>query len=100
MVKLAWCLVVVAIVGVAIALAAQPAAAQGQGQTQMDQQAQPAAQPRAAGEYPNVGGLRQFAAESNYMSLPGYLRWQVFMEQKVWLSVPEAKRIVTEQSGK
>jgi hypothetical protein len=99
MVKLAWCLVVVAVVGMAIALVAQPAAAQGQ--MQMNQtQGQPAEQPRAAGEYPNVGGLRQFAAESNYMSLPGYLRWQVFMEQKVWLSVPEAKRIVTEQAGK
>jgi hypothetical protein len=98
MVKLAWCLVVVAILAVAIALAVQPAAAQGQ--MQMAQQGQPAGQPPAAGEYPNVGGLRPFAAESNYMSLPGYLRWQVFMEQKVWLSVPEAKRIVTEQSGK
>jgi hypothetical protein len=91
MVKLAWCLVVVVVVGITIALVAQPAAAQAQGQTQV--------QTRAAGEYPNVGGVRPFAAESNYMSLAGYLRWQVFMEQQVWLSVPEAKRIVAEQSG-
>jgi hypothetical protein len=88
MVKLAWCLVVVAIVAIAVALAAQPAAAQTQ------------EQPQAAGEYPNVGGVQPFLAASNFMSLPGYLRWQVFREQKVWLSVPEAKRIVTEQGGK
>jgi len=96
MVKLAWCLVVVAIVGIVVALAAQPASAQEQGQTQMGQMQD---QPAAAGEYPNVSGLGPFAGESNYMSLPGYLRWMVFREQKVWLSVPEAKRIVGEHTG-
>jgi hypothetical protein len=82
MVKLAWCLVVVAIIAVVIALAALPAAAQ-----------------EGGGAYPSVAGLKAFSAESNYMSLPGYLRWMTFREQKVWLSVPEAKRIVAEQTG-
>jgi hypothetical protein len=56
-----------------------------------------AAQPAAAAEYPNVADLKPFAAESNYMSLPGYLRWMTFREQGVWLSMAEAKRIVAEQ---
>jgi hypothetical protein len=57
------------------------------------------AQPAAAAEYPDVSGLQPWSAESNYMSLPGYLRWMTFREQGVWLSMPEAKRIVAEQLG-
>jgi len=26
-------------------------------------------------QYPQVAGLKPFTAETNYMSLPGYLRW-------------------------
>ncbi len=81
MVKLVSFLAVVAIVSVLVALAAAPAAAQ------------------EAGQYPSVAGLTQFTAESNFMSLEGYLRWMTFKEQGIWLSVPEAKRIVAEQSG-
>jgi hypothetical protein len=55
--------------------------------------------PAAAAEYPQVGGLQPFAAETNYMSLPGYLRWMVFEKEGVWLSMEEAKRIVAEQQG-
>jgi len=94
MVKLAWRLVVLAVVASAVTFAAQPAAAQNQVQVaQVDEQ------PAATGEYPNLSGVRAFSAETNYMSLPGYLRWMVFREQSVWLSVPEAKRIVAEQTG-
>lgn len=52
-----------------------------------------------AAEYPNVAQLQPFSAESNYMSLPGYLRWMVFQQEGVWLSVAEAKQIVAEQKG-
>ncbi len=54
-------------------------------------------QPAAAQEYPNVANVQPWAPESNYMSLAGYLRWMTFQEQKVWLSMAEAKRIVAEQ---
>jgi len=53
--------------------------------------------PAAAAEYPNVAGLQPFSAETNYMSLAGYLRWMTFKEQSVWLSMAEAQRIVAEQ---
>lgn len=66
---------------------AQPAAAQAQTTT-------------VAGEYPDVSGLQPFAAETNFMSLAGYLRWTAFKDQQVWLSVPEAQRIVAEQKAK
>ena len=53
--------------------------------------------PAAAADYTSVAGLQPWSAESNYMSLAGYLRWMTFKEQGIWLSVPEAKRIVSEQ---
>lgn len=54
--------------------------------------------PAQAAQYTDVSGLQPFAAESNYMSLAGYLRWTTFKEQGVWLSMPEAKRIVAQQT--
>ena len=57
-----------------------------------------AGSPASAAQYTNVAGLQPFAAESNYMSLAGYLRWTTFKEQGVWLSMPEAKRIVAQQT--
>jgi hypothetical protein len=81
--KTAWLLLVLMVLGMAVVLAPQPAAAQEVG----------------GGGYPDVAALEPFSAASNYMSLPGYLRWMTFVEQKVWLSVPEAKRIVAEQVG-
>jgi len=54
-------------------------------------------QPAAAQGYPNVASLQPWTPESNYMSLAGYLRWMTFREQKVWLSMAEANRIVAEQ---
>jgi hypothetical protein len=71
-----WILVVFVLLGTLVALATPPA---------------------QAADYTNVAGLQPFAAESNYMSLAGYLRWTTFKEQGIWLSVPEAKRIVAEQ---
>lgn len=57
-----------------------------------------AGSPASAAQYTDVAGLQPFAAESNFMSLAGYLRWTTFKEQGVWLSMPEAKRIVAQQT--
>jgi hypothetical protein len=69
-------LVIIAVFGTLVALATTPA---------------------SAAQYTNVAGLEPWSAESNYMSLAGYLRWMTFREQGVWLSMPEAKRIVEQQ---
>ena len=82
MMKVAWCVLLTMIV--ALVSAALPAAA---------------AQEGGGGGYVNVAGVQPFSAESNYMSLAGYLRWMTYVEQQVWLSMPEATRIVTEQVG-
>ena len=66
---------------------AQPAAAQAQTST-------------GAGGYPDVSGLQPFAAETNYMSQAGYLRWTAFKDQQVWLSMAEAQRIVAGQEAR
>jgi len=54
-------------------------------------------QPASAAEYPNVAGTQPFTAAANFMSLPGYLRWQTFHEQGFWISYAEARRIVRAQ---
>jgi hypothetical protein len=72
----AWILVVLVMVAMVMAVATMPA---------------------SAAEYKDVSGMKPFAAESNYMSLAGYLRWMTFKEQGLWLSMAEAKQIVAEQ---
>ena len=52
---------------------------------------------QAQAAYPNVSDLKPYSVEANYMSLAGYLRWQVYMEQGVWISRGEAMEIVMEQ---
>jgi len=47
--------------------------------------------------YPQVTGLAPFGVETNYMSLPGYLRWVSYQMSGSWLGYPEAARIVKEQ---
>ena len=74
--RIGWCVVLIVLLGIMVALAAPPA---------------------AAAEYPKVANLKPWSPESNYMSLAGYLRWMTFREQGVWLSMPEAKRIVAAQ---
>ncbi len=71
-----WLLVILVLFGTMLALATPPA---------------------SAAEYTNVAGLQQWSAETNYMSLAGYLRWMTFKDQGIWLSMPEAQRIVAEQ---
>ncbi len=45
----------------------------------------------------DIAGLTAFTAESNYMSLPGYYRWQTYLDQGVWLPMLEALRAVKAQ---
>ncbi len=50
-----------------------------------------------AQQYPQVAELKPFTAEAGFMSLPGYLRWQVFVEQGKWIGREEAAEVVAEQ---
>ncbi len=56
------------------------------------------AQAKPAGEYPNVASMAPFSAGTNFMSLPGYLRWITWKDQGVWITYQEAERIVAAQS--
>jgi hypothetical protein len=47
--------------------------------------------------YPQVTGLAPFGPETNYMSLPGYLRWVSYQFAGSWIGYPEAARIVRQQ---
>jgi hypothetical protein len=62
-------------------------------------QTTPPPAPEGAQTMPSVAGLEPFSAETNFMSLPGYLRWLVYEQSGQWLSMPEAARIVQEQIG-
>lgn len=53
-------------------------------------------QPPVTG-FPNVANLRPFSPETNFMSLPGYLRWLVHQASGTWITYSEATRIVEEQ---
>lgn len=46
---------------------------------------------------PSVRGLTPFSAQTRYMSLAGYLRWQYFRQNKTWISMEEAQRLVAGQ---
>jgi hypothetical protein len=46
------------------------------------------------GPYANVTNLNAFSAETEYMSLPGYLRYLTHQRTSQWLTYPEATRIV------
>jgi hypothetical protein len=80
-------LLVMVLSAMIVSATAQPAAAQAQTST-------------VAGGYPDVSGLQPFAAETNYMSLAGYLKWTAFKDQQVWLSMAEAQHIVAGQKTK
>jgi hypothetical protein len=49
--------------------------------------------------YPNVGNLKPFSAEANFMSLPGYLRYVYQQQTGQWLTYAEAQRVVKQQTG-
>jgi len=54
--------------------------------------------PAFAQQYPNVGNLKAFSTEANFMSLPGYLRWVTFQQTGQWITYAEAERIVKQQT--
>ena len=53
-----------------------------------------------AAEYPQVAHLKAFSAEANYMSLPGYMRYLMFVQDGTWMSRTETSRIVKQQQGR
>lgn len=55
------------------------------------------AQRATAQAVPNVVGMKAFSVEAQYMSLAGYLRWQVLRESNVWISHEEAGELVRSQ---
>jgi len=46
-----------------------------------------------------IAQLEPFSPEANYMSLPGYLRWQIFKEEGRWISRLEAVREIKRAGG-
>ena len=57
------------------------------------------AKPASAQNIPNVRGLTPFTAETNFMSLAGWLRWQYHIENSRWISRTEAVNFVKSQTG-
>jgi len=55
--------------------------------------------PAPAGEFPKVSSLKAFAAEANFMSLPGYLRYLMHQQTGQWLTYAEASRAVRQQGA-
>jgi hypothetical protein len=55
--------------------------------------------PASADTVPDVHGLQPFAAESDFMSLPGFFRWQYFVENHEWITRAEADSQVKSQSN-
>lgn len=53
-----------------------------------------------AAEYPQVGDLKPFTAESDYMSLPGYLRYLTFVQNGVWISHHQSVVVVRQQENR
>lgn len=91
------------LVGVA---SAQTYPAPAQQPTKPAQPMQPAQQPgtqtpapMTTGGLPNVSNLKAFAAEANFMSLPGYLRYVAHQQTGQWLTYKEAARAVQQQRG-
>ena len=52
------------------------------------------APPGTLGPYANVTNLKPFSAETDHMSLAGYLRYLTHQRTSQWLTYPEATRIV------
>lgn len=61
---------------------------------QNDENSLPANPPQT---YPKVSNLTPFSAEANFMSLPGYLRYMVYMDDGIWMDRSQAVSIVNNQ---
>jgi len=51
------------------------------------------------GQYPTVSNLKAFTIESNFMSLPGYLRYLMYQKTGQWMTYDEASHTVMQQGG-
>lgn len=49
--------------------------------------------------YPNVRGVTPFTQAANYMSLPGFLRYQYLLSSGRWISRDEAEEQVRQQGA-
>lgn len=54
--------------------------------------------PTAAMPGSGVCGLKPFTAETNYLSLAGFTRWQLFQDELRWISRGEAVRLVAAET--
>lgn len=52
------------------------------------------AKPATAQTMPNLAGLKAFHAETNYMSLVGFVRWQHMVATGVWITRSEANSLI------
>ena len=59
--------------------------------------APPIAPPLLPAGFPDVSTLKPFTPQTNYMSLPGYLRYAVFQTTGIWITYGEAARVLAEQ---
>jgi len=48
---------------------------------------------------PSIRGLQAFSPQVQYLSLAGYLRWQSYKENSVWISQQEARELVRSQES-
>jgi hypothetical protein len=55
----------------------------------------------SAQSVPSVKGLTAHSAETHFMSLTGFMRWQYFRQNTLWIGYTEAEELVRAQlSGK
>ena len=52
---------------------------------------------RPAGAIPNIVGVKPFSPAANFLSLPGLLRWQYFVDNGIWITPREAEELVRQQ---
>ena len=55
--------------------------------------------PTVEGVFPYVASLRPYSAETNNMSLEGYLRALVFQRTGKWMSLADAERVLRMQKA-
>ena len=46
---------------------------------------------------PSIQGIKEYSAQARYMSLTGYLRWQSFLENNIWITRVEAGELIRSQ---
>ena len=54
---------------------------------------------QAQAQYPSVRGVTPFTQAANYMSLPGFLRYQYLLTSGRWISREEAEEAVRQQGA-